>query len=145
MSNSKRLTPFRQEIAKTALCYILVVHLSCICRNQLLTNTQVSPLGWKCWLRLVIITIRTMFSANRVFSERNNRTGQIEWFFEAREGIMGPYDSAASANKALDEFKERCIRLGCDGGRTSESKGNLKLAQDASGLNTLEMDPIKEK
>jgi hypothetical protein len=88
---------------------------------------------------------RTMFSANRVFSQRNNVTGQIEWFFEAREGIMGPYESAAYANKALDEFKKRCLHLGSDGGRTVVSKGNFKLAQGASGLNTLKMDPVREK
>ncbi|HYE37154.1 MAG TPA: hypothetical protein VEB01_17270 [Methylocaldum sp.] len=86
-----------------------------------------------------------MFKADRVFSERNNTTGQIEWFFLTREGVMGPYESEAFAKKSLDEFKQRCIVIGADGGRTPDSKSNFELVRDESGLTTLKMDPVKSK
>lgn len=86
-----------------------------------------------------------MFNVNRVFSARNGTTGQVEWFFEAREGIMGPYESAASANKALGEFKERCMRLGCSGGRTDDPKLGFKPLQSASASTTMKLEIIKKE
>jgi hypothetical protein len=59
-----------------------------------------------------------MFSADRVFSQLNTETGAIEWFFSAREGIMGPYISKDYARHMLLEFEKRCREQGSDGGRS---------------------------
>ncbi len=59
-----------------------------------------------------------MFGTSRLFRERNPATGSMDWFFMAREGAMGPYASRESAELALEEFKERCMRLGSTGGRS---------------------------
>lgn len=58
-----------------------------------------------------------MFQAERVFAQRNTRTGLIEWFFNAREGVFGPYTTKDIANQFLKEFVERCKASGDDGGR----------------------------
>ena len=69
-----------------------------------------------------------MFSADRIFSQRNNKTGLVEWFFNAREGVLGPFESRQQATKAKDEFIQFNIKMKNDGGRTSGV--NLKLSID---------------
>jgi hypothetical protein len=84
-----------------------------------------------------------MFKADRVFWERNSVTGQTEWFFLTREGVMGPYDSEAFARRSLDEFKERCSHLGNNEARASDSNVNFELIRDELGLTIRKIDPIK--
>ena len=55
-----------------------------------------------------------MFEIDRTFSCRNPRTGVMDWFFSAREGIYGPYTSKAQATKYLKEFMNQlhlCLSL----------------------------------
>ncbi|MGR8930965.1 MAG: DUF6316 family protein [Gammaproteobacteria bacterium] len=68
-----------------------------------------------------------MFQVERVFSSRNPQTGQIEWFFMAREGNFGPFRDKATAQKELDAFVKNCIKTGEDGGRSGDTKKKTKL------------------
>lgn len=63
-----------------------------------------------------------MFEVERVYSQRNARTGQIEWFFMAREGNFGPFPDKNTATKQLDNFVKNCIKQGTDGGRKTGKK-----------------------
>jgi hypothetical protein len=58
-----------------------------------------------------------MFEKNRFQLERNKATGHMDWFFDAREGTMGPFESWEAAERALKRHVEHCIRNGLDGGR----------------------------
>ncbi|MDD5033168.1 MAG: hypothetical protein PHE55_00290 [Methylococcaceae bacterium] len=58
-----------------------------------------------------------MFQLQRVFSQRNPNTGVMEWYFDAREGTMGPYPSEPTAQKALGDHIIFCIQNKLDGGR----------------------------
>lgn len=63
-----------------------------------------------------------MFQADRVFSERVPSSGATEWFFLAREGIVGPYSSKETASNELQDFINRCIQAGSTGGRNRGKK-----------------------
>lgn len=63
-----------------------------------------------------------MFSVDRVFAITNQKTGVAEWYFQAREGDIGPYESRKHAELMLKKFIETCIEHGFTGGR-----GNDKL------------------
>ncbi len=56
-------------------------------------------------------------AADRVFFQANQITGLATWFFRAREGIMGPYETRATAEQRLMEFKAFCQRAGITGNR----------------------------
>ncbi|CAI8955027.1 DUF6316 family protein [Methylocaldum szegediense] len=86
-----------------------------------------------------------MFRADRVFWERNNVTGQTEWFFLTREGVKGPYQSEALARKALDEFKEQCIRAGNNAARTSDWNSHFELVRDGAGWTLRKVVPAESK
>ncbi len=43
----------------------------------------------------------------------------MEWFFEAREGVLGPFESEQEAKKAITEFAQFNIKHDDDGGRAS--------------------------
>ena len=58
-----------------------------------------------------------MFSADRVFSQRSTSIGSMEWFFDTREGLMGPFRTEDIARKALGNHVEYCRRHKLDGGR----------------------------
>jgi hypothetical protein len=58
-----------------------------------------------------------MFSANRVFSQLNSTTGAMEWYFSAREGVIGPYISKDYAQRMLEQFIKNCQDQHSDGGR----------------------------
>lgn len=53
----------------------------------------------------------------------------MEWFFETREGVQGPFDSEQIARAALQRHVEYSIRNNLDGGRKLglDSVDNLKL------------------
>ncbi|MBL1264357.1 DUF6316 family protein [Methylomicrobium sp. RS1] len=63
-----------------------------------------------------------MFRAERIYSQSNPKTGMIEWFFSAREGNFGPFDSKEIATKELQAFINLCIKNGDDGGRGGGGK-----------------------
>lgn len=67
-----------------------------------------------------------MFEAERVYSQRNPKTGQIEWFFMAREGNFGPFPDKNTATREMNSFIKNCIKQGSDGGR-SKGKKAFKL------------------
>jgi hypothetical protein len=64
-----------------------------------------------------------MFSGDRVFSVFNQNTGAQEWYFQAREGDIGPYQTKKEAGLMLSKFIKVCIETGCTGGR---GQGNIK-------------------
>ena len=63
-----------------------------------------------------------MFTVDRVFSLKNHKTGMTDWYFQAREGNVGPYQSKQQAEAMLKEFIQTCIRLGHTGGRGGENQ-----------------------
>lgn len=67
---------------------------------------------------LVII----MFKFDRTFPQSNPETDLMEWFFNAREGIYGPFSSKEKAVKAFEEFIKSNVEFSDDGGRSSRSK-----------------------
>ena len=42
-----------------------------------------------------------LLKKNRFFTETNAETGEVLWFFNSREGVVGPYDSEESARLSL--------------------------------------------
>jgi hypothetical protein len=58
-----------------------------------------------------------MFNHSRVFSDRNPTTGNMEWFAETREGMLGPFDSEKLATEALQRHIEYTKQQKIDGGR----------------------------
>jgi hypothetical protein len=75
-----------------------------------------------------------MFKADRIYSQRNASSGKLEWYFQAREGNIGPYESRETAGKMLSEFIARCIAAADDGGRSKKASEKLSLVplDDAS-------------
>ncbi|WP_213069389.1 DUF6316 family protein [Methylomicrobium album] len=72
-----------------------------------------------------------MFRAERIYSQSNPKTGTTEWFFSAREGNFGPFDSKERATKELRAFVGLCIKNGDDGGRGKKStKLSLEPVRD---------------
>jgi hypothetical protein len=69
-----------------------------------------------------------MFEIDRTFCQRNAKTGLMEWYFNAREGIFGPYDSKKMASKELEVFVGRRKLSGDDGGRDGAESNKLTLA-----------------
>ena len=86
-----------------------------------------------------------MFKATRVFCERNDATQMAEWFFQAREGIIGPYESQKVAETALAQFIDRCRDRGCDGGRDGRTEGGLSLEPMESSSSPFVFDPLRRK
>ena len=64
-----------------------------------------------------------MFKADRVFCIQNQATGITEWYFQAREGNAGPFQSRKSAEIKLKQFIKSCIESGITGGRGAK-EGN---------------------
>ena len=57
-----------------------------------------------------------MFAIDRIFSSENSETGTVEWFFRAREGNAGPYETRNEAEAVLRRFIDACVNLGHKGG-----------------------------
>jgi len=62
-----------------------------------------------------------MFEGNRVIARCSDRNGRVEWYFQAREGLIGPYESEEKAEECLRKFVQHRIRLGLDGGRSRQA------------------------
>ncbi|MDP3009024.1 MAG: hypothetical protein Q8N30_08140 [Methylococcales bacterium] len=69
-----------------------------------------------------------MFELDRTFSQRCAETGLMKWYFNAREGIFGPYDTKQMALDGLNIFVERRVLAEDDGGRGKAIKDDGKLA-----------------
>lgn len=69
-----------------------------------------------------------MFEIDRTFCQRNIKTGLMEWYFNAREGIFGPYETKKMASKELEVFVERRKLTGDDAGRDGTTSDKLTLA-----------------
>ena len=67
------------------------------------------------------------FKSDRTFSHRNLDTGLMEWFFNAREGIYGPFRSKIETSLSLKEFIKHCIDMDDDGGRTNPEQKQFSL------------------
>lgn len=63
-----------------------------------------------------------MFEAERIYSQRNHKTGMTEWFFYARECSFGPFSNEKIAKEELDNFIRHCVKNQADGGRKPASK-----------------------
>jgi len=70
-----------------------------------------------------------MFEHSRVFINRNNQTGHMQWFYETREGVMGPFDSKQLALEALERHVKYAKEHHLDGGRVLglDNSKELKL------------------
>ena len=64
-----------------------------------------------------------MFEMDRIFYINNWNKGNSGWYFQAREGIAGVYNSIEEAQSTLKEYIKECIECENNGGR------NLKKAQ----------------
>lgn len=78
-----------------------------------------------------------MFSGDRVFSVLNQNTGAQEWYFQAREGDIGPYQTKIEAGLMLSKFIKVCIASGCTGGRGQGNKKNTKNTKNT--MSTLQI------
>lgn len=65
-----------------------------------------------------------MFELDRTFSQYSAKTGLTEWYFNAREGVCGPYPTKQKAAAELEAFIKRQKKTNDDGGR---AKGKTKL------------------
>lgn len=65
-----------------------------------------------------------MFKPHRIFAIKNQAIGTPEWYFQAREGNIGPYESKALAEIMQKKFTEICAELGRHGGRKQGSKSS---------------------
>ncbi len=74
-----------------------------------------------------------MFRADRIFSLKKASSGATEWFFLAREGIMGPYVSKEEASRNLVLFVQWCMGQQQTGGRPP-AKGVDEEPQPATEL-----------
>lgn len=63
-----------------------------------------------------------MFRAERIYNQRNPKTGITEWFFSAREGNFGPFGTKENAERELKAYISHCIKNGNDGGRGTSAK-----------------------
>ncbi len=70
-----------------------------------------------------------MFKPNRIFSTQNPKTGLPEWYFQSREGNVGPYPTKQQAELMLKQFIETCIALRQTGGREQENKNSSEALQ----------------
>lgn len=59
-----------------------------------------------------------MFKPSRIFAVKNLTTGKNDWYFQAREGNIGPFTSSSQAEYTLERFVQHCIELGQTGGRS---------------------------
>jgi hypothetical protein len=62
-----------------------------------------------------------MFRNDGYFTKYNARTHAVEWFFQTREGIQGPYPSEAIARETRAAYVASCLAWGITGGRTGRN------------------------
>jgi len=65
-----------------------------------------------------------MFEADRIFYMNNISNGNKGWYFQAREGIAGAYDSIEEVQFMLKEYIKECIGSGNTGRRNPKRVQN---------------------
>jgi hypothetical protein len=83
-----------------------------------------------------------MFEIDRTFSQYSPETGLTEWYFNARDGVFGPYRTRKIAEVELKKFIEKQKKLKDDGGRKS-GKAKLTLMPLEYSLDVVDVDYIK--
>lgn len=83
-----------------------------------------------------------MFELDRTFCQRSAETGLMKWYFNAREGIYGPYDTKQRATAELKIFMERRKLGGDDGGRDPK---RLSIVPLDPSLEPKIFDPTKKR
>jgi hypothetical protein len=63
---------------------------------------------------------------DRIFCLPNPATGSGEWFFLAREKIMGPYSNRVDAHVGLMEYVRICESQGDSGGRNEADEEEFR-------------------
>ena len=58
-----------------------------------------------------------MLKSRRIYSTLNMQTCSMQWYVEAREGRLGPYESQTQAINKLKSFVSYCVDKGHSGGR----------------------------
>ncbi len=86
-----------------------------------------------------------MFKVTRIFCQTNSETQLPEWFFQAREGIIGPYESRHEAEQVLQGFIVHCQSRGADGGRGGRQQQGLALEPVEPFRVAWQFDPAKRK
>lgn len=76
-----------------------------------------------------------MFKPDRIFSAQQQKTGMMEWYFQAREGNIGPYETREQADAMLQKFIATCIELGHTGGREQKDQSTSTALQVQNFLN----------
>ena len=85
-----------------------------------------------------------MFELDRTFSQYSAKTGLTEWYFNAREGVCGPYSTKQKAEAELKAFIDLRVRLKDDGGRNS-GKPSLSLMPMNFSLEPMNISHPKKK
>lgn len=75
-----------------------------------------------------------MFESESLYCQTNFKTASREWFFTAREGIVGPFPSRESAASALLEFMKSNDENAHYHARDSGHYFDLKLLPGHSSL-----------
>lgn len=86
-----------------------------------------------------------MFKIDRIFSYFNRDSGLTDWFFNAREGIYGPYSSEEEASKFLKEFIKKNIALCDDGGRINPEQKRFSLIPKENSAGALRSVPSSKR
>lgn len=71
-----------------------------------------------------------MFTSNRIISYTNLSSGNISWFFLAREGAFGPFDSKQYTVAVLEQFVKNCIESNNTGGRSAMDRNNHQISRN---------------
>jgi len=51
---------------------------------------------------------KSTFNADRVYCQTDEATGVEKWYFDAREGILGPFDTEGIARSSLQAHIKHC-------------------------------------
>lgn len=81
-----------------------------------------------------------MSMSDRTFSRLNPVTGGIEWFFNAREGVFGPFPTQEIALNAVTEFVRQKIEQNDDAGRLG---GNAGFCMEPLGYSIFSASPYR--
>ncbi len=75
-----------------------------------------------------------MLNTKRIYSTINTETGIMKWYFQAREGNIGPFSSKPEAVSGLKEFLLNVVKNGQEGNRDINSQESIAALQLQSFL-----------
>jgi len=73
-----------------------------------------------------------MLETDRIYLMQNHINGQQSWFFKAREGDFGPYETKRQAESMLQQFVKNCLNSSNAGGRSSQMSNTLARQMQGS-------------